>query len=172
MTALAPLKFTLYDPETLEVHGEYICNFVPLGYLELAIRLSKSKVNINIDTLAGLITDLFGNKFSIDELLKYSDQNDRMMILQAVIMRARNLMAKPSEIKIKSEITDEPEPELEDEDWIIDLKISLVKAFNWCLNDIDATYIESLLPFVSRFAGTYTKTKVNNKKYCDQVPGW
>jgi hypothetical protein len=52
-----------------------------------------------------------------------------------------------------------------DEDGLIDLEISLVKAFNWSLHDIDETDIESLLPFVFRMTGTGQ----NNRVYADQV---
>jgi hypothetical protein len=36
-------------------------------------------------------------------------------------------------------------------DVLTDLEISLVRAFNWSLHDIDETAVESLLPFVGRF---------------------
>jgi hypothetical protein len=57
---------------------------------------------------------------------------------------------------------------------MIDLEISLAKAFNWSLRDIDETDIESLLPFVARFARTQTgaerPTAAPKKRvYCDQV---
>jgi len=37
---------------------------------------------------------------------------------------------------------------------LIDLEISLVRAFGWPLAAIDETAIESLLPFASRFGRT------------------
>ena len=175
MPALAPLKLTLYEPETNEVHGDYICNFVPLRYLKLAIRLSKSLININADALTGLITDLFGNKFSADELVKYSEESDRILLLQAIITRARIIMSKPSENKpenLETQIDDGLEYDLKDVDWIIDLEISLVNAFNWSLRDLDEMDIETLFPFISRFTGMNTKTAVNTLKHCDEVPGW
>jgi hypothetical protein len=52
---------------------------------------------------------------------------------------------------------------------MIDLEISLVKAFNWSLYEIDATDIESLLPFVARFAGSNGEPAVKKQVYCDQV---
>jgi hypothetical protein len=52
---------------------------------------------------------------------------------------------------------------------MIDLEIELVKAFNWSLRDIDETDIQSLLPFVNRFAGIKREEPVRNKVYCDQV---
>jgi hypothetical protein len=175
MPALAPLKLTLYDLETFEVHGEYLCNFVPLRYLKLAIRLSKSLININEDTLTGLIVDLFGNQFSVDELVKYSEQNDRMAMLQAILTRSRIIISKPSENKsesLETKIDGGLEYDLKDDDWIIDLEISLINAFSWSLRELDETYIETLFPFISRFTGMNTKTVVNTLKCCDEVPGW
>jgi hypothetical protein len=54
---------------------------------------------------------------------------------------------------------------------LVELKVSLVKAFGWSLLDIDNTDIESLLPFISQMSRkTTTKGKkpVNGHKiYCD-----
>lgn len=175
MPALAPLKLTLYEPETCEVHGEYICNFVPLRYLKLAIRLSKSLVNINADALTGLIVDLFDRQFSADDVRRYSEESDRSLLLQAIITRARIIMSKPSENKtddLETQIDEGLEYDLKDVDWIIDLEISLVNAFNWSLRDLDEMDIETLFPFISRFTGMNTKTAVNKIKHCDEVPGW
>jgi hypothetical protein len=52
---------------------------------------------------------------------------------------------------------------------MVDMEINLVKAFGWDLHSIYETDIESLFPFVSRFAGTDEKVSVNKKVYCDQV---
>ena len=50
---------------------------------------------------------------------------------------------------------------------LVDLEISLVKAFGWSLHDIDETEIESLLPFLARIAtANQPKEKV---VYADQV---
>jgi len=175
MPALAPLKFTFYDPETFDVIGEYICNFVPLKFIKLAILLSKSLININLDTLNGLIVDLFENKFSVDDIRRYSEESDRILLLQAIITRAEIIISKPSENKsdyLETQIDDGLEYDLKDVDWIIDLEISLVNAFNWSLRDLDEMYIETLFPFISRFTGMKTKTAVKTLKYCDEVPGW
>lgn len=52
---------------------------------------------------------------------------------------------------------------------MIDIEISLVKAFSWSLYDIDETAIESLFPFVMRFAGTKGNVAAKQQAYCDQV---
>jgi hypothetical protein len=168
MPALAPLKLTLYNLETYEVLGDYVCNFIPVRYLKLAIRLSKSLININADTLAGLIVDLFGNKFSVDDLQKYSEQRDRMTVLQAVMTRSGNFMLKPSETGSAGE-TGNTSTESEDEYWLEDLEISLVNSFGWSLQEIDNTDIESLFPFIMRYAHTGGEPVVKQGIFCDQV---
>lgn len=52
---------------------------------------------------------------------------------------------------------------------MIELEISLVNAFGWSLRDIDETDIESLLPFVARFAGVEEKPVAKKKAFVDQV---
>ena len=59
----------------------------------------------------------------------------------------------------------EQAPEEIDENWIVDLEISMVKAFGWDLHAIDETAIESLLPFVHRFG----RNNEQKKAYADQV---
>ncbi len=170
MPALAPLKLTLYDLETFEARGDYICNSVPLRYLKLAIRLSKSLININDDVLTGLIVDLFNRQFSADELVKYSEQSDRILVLQAIMLRAGSFTSKHSDNQeAGADIADGTQYDLEDEDWIIDLEISLVKAFNWSLKDIDETDIESLMPFVARFAVPKINQTEKKKIFCDEI---
>jgi len=58
---------------------------------------------------------------------------------------------------------------VENEDWLIELEISLIKAFGWSLWEIDNTDIESLLPLVIRLGDDRA---VSRKMYCDQVDGW
>ena len=60
-------------------------------------------------------------------------------------------------------------------EWVLDLEISLVERWGWSLRDIDETDIESLLPFIYRFAATTGKdgkrpTKATgNKAFIDQI---
>jgi hypothetical protein len=180
MAVAAPLKITLYNPETKEPIGEYICNFVPFKFLKLALRLAVSTININADALGGLIVELFGRQFSVDELMRQSDENDRIAILQAIMNRTGMTMKIGDEqSKAESAANKELPPsknskeEEIDEDWIMDLEISLIKAFGWSLHDIDETDIESLMPFVAHYAGTRTEARENmkgkKKVFCDQV---
>jgi hypothetical protein len=175
MPALAPLKFTLYDLETFEPRGDYICNFVPLKYLKLAIRLYNSPVNINQDALIGLIVALFEYQFSADELKRCSEEGDRVLLLQEIVLRAGSFLTISAEASEAGEGTADgsaggTQYKLEDEDWIVALEISLANAFNWSLKDIDETDIETLMPFVARFVGNDEKKEVKKKVFVDQVP--
>jgi hypothetical protein len=167
MPVHAPIKLTFYDPETFDATAEFICNFIPVRFLKLAIRLARSKVNINKDTLEGLIVDLFENKFSVDALRSGSEESDRMQVLQDIMTRANSFTSEGSSKSAGSE-SENPD-EAEDEARLEDLEITLVKSFGWSLHDIDHTDIESLFPFVSRFAGTAGKVNVQRKVYCDQA---
>lgn len=51
---------------------------------------------------------------------------------------------------------------------MIDMEISLAKAFGWSLFEIDRTNIESLLPFIARF-GKLNDEGNENKAFADEV---
>lgn len=50
-------------------------------------------------------------------------------------------------------------------DTLIDFEISLIKAFQWSLFDIDSTSIDSMFGFVARLSGKSRGTRT----YCDDV---
>ena len=52
---------------------------------------------------------------------------------------------------------------------MVELEISLVKAFGWSLYDIDHTDIETLIPFINQFVGSEIHPATKKKVYCDQV---
>ena len=55
---------------------------------------------------------------------------------------------------------------------MLDLEFSVVELFHWSLNDIDATDIESLIPFVMEYPRWKSaKHKVNGGRqmYADEV---
>jgi hypothetical protein len=61
-----------------------------------------------------------------------------------------------------------------DDAFLVDLEISLVKAFGWSLRDIDETDIESLLPFIFRLTAGPSEPGASGRPtkktaYCDQV---
>ncbi len=94
MTQLAtPMQITLYDPETDEVKATYTRLFVPWKLLKQAIRLSKgldanNMTEENLDALAGLVVEVFGNKFSIKELNEGADVSEMLAVLNIIVGRA------------------------------------------------------------------------------------
>lgn len=94
---VTPIKLTLYDPETSEVKREFTRTFIPWRLLKSAIKLSKSLHNLDennltdedVDAIASLVVDVFGNQFTIDELNDGADLAEMMSVMQAVVSRAR-----------------------------------------------------------------------------------
>lgn len=161
MPALAPLKLTFYNPETGDEREEYLCNFVQLRYLKLAVQIAKSDININMDTLNGLIVDLFGRQFSVEELKEYTIPAQRIILLQAIVRRPSFLMEKEEEAEEET-LTEAEVRDLEED--IGEMEISMIQAFRWSQHQIDRTDIESLFLLVKRFA------KINDHHvYIDQI---
>jgi hypothetical protein len=52
---------------------------------------------------------------------------------------------------------------------VINLEISLIKAFGWSLADIDRTSIESLIPFVMQLSDSNAS---EHRKFIDEVDGF
>jgi 23S rRNA G2069 N7-methylase RlmK/C1962 C5-methylase RlmI len=93
----APLEITLYDPVTNEEIKTYTRSFLPWKLLKTAIRLSKGFDAENLsekdlDQLAGLVVDVFGNQFSVEDLNNGSDVGEMATVLQAIMTRASSLM--------------------------------------------------------------------------------
>jgi hypothetical protein len=57
-------------------------------------------------------------------------------------------------------------------DWLVDLECALVDRVGWSLVDIDATDIESLIPFMFRYPAWKGEGKTNvrrQKLYADEA---
>jgi hypothetical protein len=95
-----PISITLYG-EGEEVIGNYSRLFVPWKILKAAVKLSKS-LNVeamteeDMDSLAGLVTEAFGNQFSIDDLNEHADVSDMVSVLQTIIAKATNGLPNPT----------------------------------------------------------------------------
>ena len=108
MPISAPLKITLYDPETNEVKKEFSRSFVPWRILKKAIQLSKTLANIDqaeiteadVDAIAGLVVDVFGDQFTVAELNDGADLSEMMTVLQSIISKAEGMVpnAPPREM--------------------------------------------------------------------------
>jgi hypothetical protein len=97
----SPMRITLYDPETDEVKQEFTRMFVPWKLLKLAVRMAKSMDMENmteedIDTLSGLVVEVFGNRFSVADLDGGADVGEMVTVLNTIIGRARGIGANPT----------------------------------------------------------------------------
>lgn len=93
-----PIKLTLYDPQTDEVKSEYTRMFVPWKILKASVRLTKGMnkeepTEEDLDQMAALIVEVFGNKFTVNELNEGADVGEMMSVLKAVISHASGGMS-------------------------------------------------------------------------------
>lgn len=103
MPISTPLKITLYDPATNEVKKEFSRSFVPWRILKKAIQLSKTLANLDqtditeadVDAIAGLVVDVFGDQFTVAELNDGADLSEMMTVLQAIISKAEGMVPNP-----------------------------------------------------------------------------
>lgn len=103
MPGMAPLKLTLYDPETSEELKTYTRSFIPWKLLKTAVRLSKSLGNIeqenldedDIDSIACLVVDAFGGQFTLDALNDGADLGEMISVMQAIVSRAAGVLPNP-----------------------------------------------------------------------------
>jgi hypothetical protein len=90
-----PITITIYD-----AHDEpkpYSRTVIPWGVLKKAIALTKTieKEHVteqDMDAIAGLIVDAFGNQFAIEDLDKGADIGDMLAVLQSIVARASALV--------------------------------------------------------------------------------
>lgn len=90
-----PLHITLYDAND-EVIAEHDRNHVRWGILKAAMRLaqnfnSENPSEAEVDALAGLVVDAFGNQFSISDL-ENADIDEMLAILNQIVAKAGSLM--------------------------------------------------------------------------------
>lgn len=93
-----PIRITLYDPETNEEKATYTRMFVPWKLLKVSVRLAKDLDPTNIteedtDALAGMVVEVFGNKFSIDDLNEGADIGEMITVMNTIIGKARGGMS-------------------------------------------------------------------------------
>jgi len=90
------MQITLYgdNDEPIGVHTRSI---VPWGMLKRAIRLAgkleKDQMTEElIDELAGLVVDVFGNKFTVADLNNGAEMSEMLTVLNAIIGKAQAVM--------------------------------------------------------------------------------
>ena len=100
----APIKLTIYNPETHESVKDLQTSLVPWGILKRAMRLAKHLGGISnlsnpmevlasleedaIDELTGLVADVFPGKVTLEELNEGTEIGEMVTVLQAVVARA------------------------------------------------------------------------------------
>jgi hypothetical protein len=99
--ASTPMKLTIYDPETSEVKRELVQLFVPYKLLKAAIRLTKDfdENNLNeedLDTIAGLVIEVFGGRVTLEELNDGSDVGEMMTVIHQILAKANGGSANPT----------------------------------------------------------------------------
>ena len=95
------LQITLYDKDDA-VKDTYTRSFVPWKLLKQAVRISKA-VDQNdlkeedLDLLAGLVVEVFGNKFSVEDLNDGADVEAMVAVLNTILSKARlSMPANPT----------------------------------------------------------------------------
>lgn len=89
--AATPVSITLYN-ENDEVKGEYQRLIIPWNMLKRALKFKeideKAVDEKTFDELAGFVCELFGNKFTIEELGEGADISEVFTVIQSVVARA------------------------------------------------------------------------------------
>jgi hypothetical protein len=96
---MANLSITLYDNDN-EVTAIYTRTFVPWKLLKRAIKLAKglSTENMNetdIDELSALVVEVFGDKFTVDQLNDGADVGEMMSVLTGIMSIAQGTGPNP-----------------------------------------------------------------------------
>jgi hypothetical protein len=108
---LEPIKLTLYDPKTQEPRQEYKLRLITFAMLESAVQLQEALGDLpekkrrwwwqkaisheaqQIDALMTLVTDFFGNQFTVQEMRVGADVPEVMAVLTAIVARAGTIVS-------------------------------------------------------------------------------
>lgn len=97
-----PMKITIYSKIEGEEPKSFSQMFVPWKLLKVAMKLVKhldadNMTDADIDELAGLVCETFGNRFSVEDLNTGADMGEMMGVLNAIISKAAGAMANPTQ---------------------------------------------------------------------------
>ena len=93
MPNFAPIEITLYD-ENDAIKAKYTRSKLPWGIPKKAVQLSKSLGDVenisesDIDAIAGMVVEIFGDQFTVEDLDKSSDVSEMMTVIQSIVTRA------------------------------------------------------------------------------------
>ena len=89
--ANSPIQITIYD-ENDEVKLECKRLIIPWGMLKKALKLAKLEENQNqeemFDDVANLIVEIFGNKFTLEDLEKGADIGEVFAVFKSIVSKA------------------------------------------------------------------------------------
>jgi len=90
------LQITLYQAND-EIKQTFTRTIIPWGVLKKAITLTRSLDEENItekdmDSIAGLVVEAFGNQFTIKDLDESSDIGEMLSVLKNIVTRASMLV--------------------------------------------------------------------------------
>jgi len=91
-----PIRITLYSAND-EVKQTYTRMVIPWGILKKAIALMRSFDQASVaekdmDAIASLVVEAFGNQFTVKDLDESSDIGDMLSVLQNIVARASALV--------------------------------------------------------------------------------
>ena len=94
----SPITLTLYDANDEKI-GDYSRTIIPWGILKRAVRLSKTMnqddpTEEDMDAIAGLVVEVFGNQFSVEDLSNGADVSEMITVLTAIMSKANAVMPK------------------------------------------------------------------------------
>lgn len=108
----SPLQITLYDPKTDEVIATYTRTIVPWGLLKKAIKMEAlltggdgDVTEQDIDSIAGLVCEVFGNQFSIEQVDQGVDISEMETVITGILNRATFGSRGSRDVK-RDEVTD------------------------------------------------------------------
>jgi hypothetical protein len=95
-----PITIALYDVDNEKI-GEFSRTIIPWGILKRAVRLSKTMnkedpSEEDMDALAGLVVEIFGRQFSVEDLDNGADVSEMIGVLTAVMSKANAIMPNPT----------------------------------------------------------------------------
>ncbi len=88
---MKPLEITLYSQND-EVKHKFTRSIIPWRVLKKAVRLQgiqqEHLTEENVDDIAALVVEAFGDQFSLDELNNGAELGEMMTVLQSIVTRA------------------------------------------------------------------------------------
>jgi hypothetical protein len=100
-----PIKITFYDADD-EIVAEYERSTIPWGILKRCVQISSASEGSpdalsqeQLDEIALLLVDLFGGKFTVEDVNKGLDVADMTVLLNTIVARASAMVkANPTTV--------------------------------------------------------------------------